>query len=239
MNTETLSYEVNGKAMASRLYIPDSEGGNAPGVLIFPEIFGLGEHVFNRAERLVALGYVVLACDYAGGGAQLAYGEGIALAKELMPDMDTVRARAAAGLQALSQCKYVDPKKIAAIGYCFGGQMALELARAGAEIAACVGFHCGLKTAKVSDAKKIKAKVLVCIGADDPSIPAADRVNFENEMRAAHVDWRMEIYGGVVHSFTNPEAESRGNNPQFARYDLSADTRSWANMLSLFEESLR
>jgi dienelactone hydrolase len=129
----------------------------------------------------------------------------------------------------------VDASKVAAIGYCFGGTLSLELARSGAPIKGVVGFHSGLATALPQDAKNIKGKVLVCIGADDPGVPPEQRAAFEQEMRDGRVDWRMHLYGGVVHSFTNPDAVKL-NNPAFARYDEEADKRSWGEMMSLFKE---
>ena len=126
-----------------------------------------------------------------------------------------------------------DPDRLAAIGYCFGGTMSLELARSGAPLAAVVGFHSGLATPHPEDAANITGKVLVCIGADDPIIPPEQRLGFEDEMRAAGVDWQMHVYGGAVHSFTNPTAD--GSNPAI-RYDQHADERSWLAMQGLFAE---
>ena len=113
--------------------------------------------------------------------------------------------------------------------------MSLELARSGADIRGVVGFHSGLGTAQPQDAKVIKARILVCIGADDPGVPPEQRAAFEQEMRAGMVDWQLHLYGGVVHSFTNPDAEKLGR-PEFARYDAQADARSWASMMTFFSE---
>ncbi len=135
----------------------------------------------------------------------------------------------------MQQRPEVDQTRIAAIGFCFGGTMALELARSGAPVAGVVGFHSGLATAAPQDAQNIKGKILVCIGADDPGIPAEQRSAFEREMREGKVDWQMKLYGGVVHSFTDPEADGRGN-PERARYDARADRRSWAEMRAFFDE---
>ncbi len=122
---------------------------------------------------------------------------------------------------------------MAAIGYCFGGTLSLELARSGAPLGAVVGFHSGLATTRPEDASAITGKVLVCIGADDPIIPPEQRADFEAEMRAAGVDWQMHLYGGAVHSFTNPAAD--GSMPAI-KYDAAADARSWQAMLDLFAE---
>jgi dienelactone hydrolase len=238
MNTETLSYEADGLHMISHLY-DEGGAGPRPGVLVFPEAFGLGEHARSRAERLAGLGYVALACDLHGEGRVLSdLNETMALIEPLRGDPSRTRARASAALDALKGRAEVDASRIAAIGFCFGGTMALELARGGADIVGVVGFHSGLATARPEDAKNIRGKILVCIGADDPGIPLEQRTAFEKEMREGQVDWQMNLYGGVVHSFTNPAADSRGM-PQMARYDAKADARSWAEMRDFFDEIFR
>jgi dienelactone hydrolase len=236
MNIETLTYEADGLRMVSRLYY-DGRGGEArPGVLVFPEAFGLGDHAVSRAERLAGLGYVALACDLHGEGRVFSdLGEVMPLIEALRTDPLRTRARASAALDALKGRAEVDAAKVAAIGFCFGGTMALELARGGAEVAGVVGFHSGLATTRPEDAKNVRGKVLVCIGADDPAIPLEQRQAFEREMREGRVDWQMNLYGGVVHSFTNPEAGRLGR-PETARYDARADARSWAEMCAFFGE---
>ena len=151
----------------------------------------------------------------------------------LIDDPLLTRVIGRAGLDVLLASEYADSTKVAAIGYCFGGTMSLELARDGVDLEAVVGFHSGLSTSRPEDASNISGSVLVCIGADDPLIPPAQRVAFEAEMRAGGVDWRMNVYGGAVHSFTNPAAD--GSNPVLA-YEPRADARSWRAMLDLFAE---
>lgn len=236
MHTEVLTYEADGLHMESHLYVDDARGGDRPGVLVFPEAFGLGDHARSRAERLAQLGYVALACDLHGEGKVYdGLDAAMGLIGPLRDDPQRTRARARGGLDALLAQRQVDPARVAAIGYCFGGTMALELARSGAAIAGAVGFHSGLATTRPDDAKAITGKVLVCIGADDPGIDATQRMAFEEEMRAGGVDWQMNIYGGVVHSFTNPAADRLGR-PEFVRYDAKADARSWAEMQAFFDE---
>jgi dienelactone hydrolase len=175
-------------------------------VLVFPEAFGLGGHAISRAERLAALGYVALACDLHGEGRVVDdLQQAIGLLQPLLSDPSRARARAAGGLKALTARSEVDPARVASIGFCFGGTMSLELARSGAELKAVVGFRSGLATsAPKTDAAAIKARILVCIGADDPMIPPEQRAAFEAEMRDAGVDWQMHLYGNTVHRFTNP-----------------------------------
>ena len=238
MNRETLTYQADGLTMKSQLFFEPAAGPRA-GVLVFPEAFGLSEHAISRAERLAALGYVALACDLHGNAALVDdLQEAIGLLKPMYADTSITRARAVGGLQALTARAEVDAGQIAAIGFCFGGTMALELARSGADLKAIVGFHSGLSTtAPKTDAKSIKARVLVCIGADDPMIPAEQRADFEAEMREAGIDWQMHLYGKTVHSFTNQEAAKRGM-PDAIRYSAEADSRSWASMQELFGETL-
>ena len=238
MQTETLTYQADGLAMQSRLFF-EPDDGPRPGVLMFPEAFGLSAHAVARAERLAGLGYVALACDLHGDG-RLVDGldEAIGLLKPLFADPSKTRARAGGGLDALLARPEVDRGRVAAIGFCFGGTMALELARGGAALNAVVGFHSGLGTAAPrTDAKAIRARVLVCIGADDPMITPDQRAEFEAEMREAGVDWQMHLYGNTVHSFTNREAGKR-NMPDAIRYSPEADARSWASMRALFDETL-
>jgi dienelactone hydrolase len=235
MHTELVTYEANGLSMRGHLYV-DGGGSGRPGVLVFPEAVGLSKHAKLQGERLAQLGYVSLACDLHGEGKLMSDREAaLAIIKELRNNPARIRARANGGLQVLQRRSEVDSSRIAAIGYCFGGTMALELARDGGEILGVVGFHSGLATVAPQDARQIKGKVLVCIGADDPSIPIDQRIAFEKEMREGGVDWQMNTYGGVVHSFTNPEAGELGR-PDLARYDAKAAARSWAEMRSFFDE---
>ncbi len=127
-----------------------------------------------------------------------------------------------------------DPKRIAAIGYCFGGTAVLELARSGADIAGVVSFHGGLGTPNPEDAKNIKAKVLALHGADDPNVPPKEVAAFKDEMRQAKVDWQLVLYGGAVHAFTDWNAGS--DNSRGVAYNERADHRSWAAMQQFFSE---
>lgn len=234
MSPETLAYQADGLDMRGQLFIGAGQGAR-PGVLVFPEAYGLGEHAISRARRLAEAGYAALACDLLGQGRTVATLEqAIAEIGVFRNDPVRLRVRAGGALDALIARPEVDASRVAAIGFCIGGTLALELARAGRPIAAAVGFHAGLATG--APAKTIAAKILVCIGADDPMIDAAQRAAFEAEMCDARADWQMHLYGGVVHSFTNPHA-SAVNSPA-VRYDAQADARSWAAMTTLFAETL-
>ncbi len=149
-------------------------------------------------------------------------------------DRALMRARMQAGLDVLRSSPLCDPKRVAAIGYCFGGMCVLELARSGADVAGVVSFHGGLDTPAPADAKHIKCKVLVLHGGDDPHVPRKDVEAFEDEMRAGGVDWQLVIYGGAVHGFTNSAAGS--DKSRGVAYDAEADRRSWEAMKSFFAE---
>jgi dienelactone hydrolase len=237
MQRETLTYRADGLMMKSELFF---EPGNGPraGVLVYPEAYGLNTHALTRAERLASLGYAALACDLHGEALVVEdLGESIGMLKGLYADPSKTRARAMGGLRALAARPEVDASRIGTIGFCFGGTMSLELARSGADIKAVVGFHSGLATAAPkTDAKSIKARILVCIGGDDPFIPPEQRADFETEMRDAGVDWQMHLYGNTVHSFTNPTA-ANAKRPDALRYSAEADARSWKSMQQLFLEA--
>jgi dienelactone hydrolase len=147
----------------------------------------------------------------------------------------TLRARATTALDLLRKQSAVANTRIAAIGFCFGGTTVLELARSGADLACTVGFHAGLTTTAPAQRGAIRGRVLVCQGADDPVITAEHRREFAAEMTHAGVDWQMHVYGGVGHSFTNPEID-KWKLPGF-NYDARADRRSWQAMRALLEES--
>jgi dienelactone hydrolase len=236
MRTQDMEYTADGMQMIGYLAVDDMQPGRRPAVLVCHEGPGLDEHARARAERLAALGYAAFALDYHGGGKPLPRDEVMARLGPMMGDPLRIRSLARAGLDVLLADEKADPERVAAIGYCFGGTMALELARAGTSLRAVVGFHSGLATARPEDAKQIKASVLVCIGADDPIIPPDQRAAFEDEMRAGGVDWQMNLYGGAGHSFTNPRASEIGM-PGIA-YHPTTDARSWQAMLDLFDARL-
>jgi dienelactone hydrolase len=236
VHVEEISYEVDDVVMVGLLAFDDYLEGSRPAVLVAHEGPGIDEHVKGRAQRLASLGYCAFALDYLGGGTAL-YDQEPMMARltPLMADPAATRRRGFAGLDVLLACPQADPTKVAVIGYCFGGTMALELARAGADIKAVVGFHPGLSSS--TDSTNITGSVLVCIGSDDPFTPREARLAFEDEMRDAGVtDWTLEVYGGVGHSFTNIRAGSMGR-PGIG-YHAASDRRSWRSMLHLFEDTI-
>lgn len=233
---EILTYEADGLAMRADLFDADPAAGPKPAVLLFPDALGAGHHVRERARHVALLGYAALACDLHGGGQRLAsLAAAAAEVRALGREPQRLLARARAAFDVLAAVATVDAARIAAAGYCLGGTMALELARSGAPLAAVVGFHSGLANLAGLDARAIRGRVLVCLGAEDPTIDGAQRAAFEVEMRAAGVDWQMHLYGGVFHAFTDPDVGSFAD-PARARYDEAADARSWNAMTGLFAE---
>jgi dienelactone hydrolase len=235
VRTESVEYTQGDVTLEGYLAYDDAVAGKRPGVLVVHEWDGLGDYVRMRARQLAELGYVAFAVDMYGKGVRAKNPrEAAELAGALRNDRPLMRARARAGLDVLRLNPLCDDTRIAAIGYCFGGGAALELARSGADLAGVVSFHGNLDTPRPEDAKNIKAKVLVLAGADDPHVTAAQVAAFEDEMRKAGVDWQLVAYGGAVHSFTNPAA---GNDPQRgAAYNEKADHRSWEAMKQFFAE---
>ena len=238
LHTERIEYEVLDIAMIGYLAMDASDrGGDRPGVLLMHEGGGQDDNVRARADRLADLGYVAFALDYFGGGCTHPLAVAQARLGQLFDDPAVTRHLALAGYQVLVNHAGVDRARIAAVGFCFGGVMALELARSGVPLRAAIGFHPGFAATEPGASAGLTASVLMICGADDPVVSADDRARFENDMRDAGVtDWRLEVYGGVGHSFTNPDIAHRGL-PGFFAYDERADRRSWASMLALLEEA--
>jgi dienelactone hydrolase len=237
VHIEDISYEADGITMVGHLAYDDSRKGTRPTVLLSHEGPGLDDHVKGRAERLASLGYCAFALDYHGGGVPVPFEEMMERLGVLMGDMGKTRARATAGLDVLLSRPEADADRVAAIGYCFGGTMSLELGATGADIKAIVGFHPGISGGRADEMKHITGSVLMCLGTEDPFVPLDARLAWEKDMADAGIaDWTLELYGGVGHSFTNVDAGLLGM-PGIA-YDKQADERSWASMLRLFGETI-
>jgi len=235
MTLQSLTYRIGSGTYTG--YLADgSAGRKVPGVLVAHEGGGfLTEHAKDRARMVAELGYVAFALDLFGDP-RPTLDEARQMVQQLRNDLSTLRSRAITALDLLRQQPNVDVTRIAAIGFCFGGTTVLELARSGADIACTVGFHAGLTTTAAAEPGAIRGKILVCQGANDPIITAEHRSAFAAEMTHAGADWQMHVYGGVGHSFTNPEID-KWKLPGFT-YDSRADRRSWLAMRALFEESI-
>ena len=238
VTTRDIEYRADGAIMIGRLALPDG-GSKRPAVLLAHEGPGLDDYQRSRADHLAESGYVAFALDYHGGGRWISdRDEMMARLAVLGADPDRIRAIAGAGLEVLLAEPRADASKVAAIGYCFGGDVVLELAHGGADLKAVVGFHPGLMITRPRDPSNITAKVLVCVGSEDPFVPVPQRLAFEAEMRAAGADWRMNLYGGAEHSFTHPGADPARTGLSGIKYHRPSAERSWRAMLDLFDEVL-
>jgi dienelactone hydrolase len=239
LQTRDIDYRSEAVNLRGYLAFDDRAAGRRPGVLVFHEGSGLGEFTMARARKLAELGYVALAADMFGDRRPARNLQEVAKSVgDLRDRPETLRARARAALEALVALPQVDANRLAAIGFCFGGSVALELARDGADLRAVVSFHGVLATRIPAVSGKVKASVLVLTGADDPLAPPEQVAAFENEMRTAGVrDWQVVSYGKTLHGFTNPASD--GSMMRTALYSEQADRRSWASMRNLFDEVLQ
>lgn len=232
--TQPVEYRHGEAVLEGYLAYDDAIDGKRPGVLVVHEWWGLNDYVKKRAEQLAGLGFIAFALDMYGKGVSTRDREEAARLAGQFMGKPLMRDRAQAGLNVLAENKRVDPNRIAAIGFCFGGTTVLELAYSGADLVGIVSFHGGLTMPKPEDMKNIKAKVLVLHGAEDPVAPSEKAVAFQESMGKAGVDWQMISYGGAVHAFTNPAAgddKTRGS-----AYDEKAARRSWGHMQMFFKE---
>ncbi|MEM7624992.1 MAG: dienelactone hydrolase family protein [Planctomycetota bacterium] len=233
---ENIVYGHDGATLQAYVASNTAVEGPRPGVLVCHAWWGQGEYSRNRARMLAELGYTAVVLDMYGQGVYTADpAEAGQLAGAFYQDRDLFRARAAAGLKVLKGQPDVDPDKLAAIGYCFGGTNVLELAYSGADLAGVVSFHGSLLPPREGsdDAENIKGKVLIAHGQADPFYGNDQLLEVINALQAAGVDTTTLIYSGAVHAFTDPTATGELEG---AKYDRAADLRSWEHMKTFFDE---
>jgi len=232
--SQVIDYKQGDAVLEGYLAYDDSIKTKRPGILVVHEWKGLNGYAKRRADMLAQLGYVAFAADIYGKGIRpQTIEEAGATAGKFKADRALLRARVNAGLDVLKSQPNVDTTQLAAIGYCFGGTAALELARSGADIKGVVSFHGGLSTPTPNDAKNIKAKILALHGAADPFVKPDEVAAFEKEMTDAKVNYQLIKYPGAMHGFTNPDNQ---NNPPGALYNEAADKASWIEMQKFFKE---
>ena len=236
VKTQELEYEQGGTTLQGFLARDEAAKGTRPGVLVIHEWWGHNEHARNQAKKLAQAGYVAFALDMYGKGKVATHPKDAqAFMEEVTGDPELVRARFDAALDVLKKQPGVDAEKIAVVGYCMGGTIALAMARAGADLDAVATFHAGLKPPGPPAAKgKFEPKVLVQTGGADPMIPDEQVTAFKKEMKEAGVDAEVVVYPKAKHSFTNPDAAKAGMDG--LAYDAEADRQSWERMTKFLKQ---
>jgi dienelactone hydrolase len=235
---EKIEYRDGPAVLEGFLAYDDATQDLRPGVLVIPEWWGLTDYPKHRAVQLARMGYVAFVADMYGDGkttddpAQAGQ-----WATPFFTDRGLMRQRAGAALTKLLDQKYVDKSRVAAIGYCFGGTGVLELAREGAPLVGVIAFHANLTRSADEGPDSIKAKILICHGADDPLAPVSTVPTLIQELKEAKADYQVNIYSGAVHAFTNPDADS--HHMDGVAYNAQADKRSWMALNDFFAEIFR
>lgn len=234
LKTENVTYKQDTVSLQG-LLVYEATKPKAPGIVLVPDWMGMTDLARQYAEKVARLGYVVLVADIYGKSHQPKdQKEAGALAGIYKADRALMRARARAALDQLLKTAWVDTSRTAAMGYCFGGGVALELARSGADLDGVISFHGNLDTPHPESSNTLKAKVLVQHGADDPFVGQDQVKAFQDEMRAAKADWELIQYGNAVHGFTNPNAGN--DNSKGMAYNPKAEQRSFRAMRDFYLE---
>lgn len=238
IHSETIRLSDDGTELQSYLAYDDANDARRPGVMVIHEWWGLNDYIRRRADQLAKLGYAALAVDMYGNG-EVADNPDDAgrLMNGVLADITKAESRMGSALEYLQSHDRVDAQRIAAIGYCFGGAMVLHAARTGMPLAGVVSFHGALGSAHKPAPGEVRARVLVCHGADDSLVPEADVTALKDEMKAAGADLQFIAYPGALHGFTNPDADANGKKYGLPlAYDKDTDARSWQQMQAFFKE---
>ncbi len=224
-----VTYRANGTLLKGYIAYDDAIQGKRPGVLVVHEWWGLGDYARKRARMLAQLGYTALALDMYGEGRQAHHPDDAGkFAGELAKNLPLAKTRFEAAMEYLRQQKNVDAKNIAALGYCFGGSVVLQMARLGEDLKGVVSFHGNLATEHPAQPGEVRARIISFTGTDDPMIPAEQVAAFKQEMEKAGVDYKVVTFAGARHSFTNPAADEYGRKFNLPlAYDAAADKASW------------
>ena len=234
IKTKSITYQDNGVTLKGMMAWDDAKSGKHPGILVIHEWWGLNDYAKDRARQLAAAGYVAFALDMYGGDKVTDHPKQAGTwMKQITGNIDLWTRRAQLGLAVLKADPNVASDKTAAIGYCFGGATVMQMAYAGQDVKAVASFHGSLPPASES-VTSIEPRVFVAHGRDDKFIPADRIAAFTAGLDRAKADWEMTVYSGTRHSFTNPGADSRGI--ENLAYNKKADTRSWAAMMTMFDE---
>lgn len=238
---EPVTYQDGTATMKGFIVYDDAVQGKRPGIIMVHEWWGVTKHVHNEALKFAQQGYTAFIADMYGDG-KIADNpnDAGALATLVMNDPKVMEARFNAAQAQLSKHPSVNPTRIGAVGYCFGGAVVLNMARAGADLAAVAGFHAtlGLNTPAPAPGA-VKAKILVLNGADDPFVKREEYEALKKDFDAAKAEYRIIEYPGAVHAFTNPEATELGQKFNLPlRYDAQVEREATAEALKFFSASL-
>jgi dienelactone hydrolase len=238
---KTVEYSAGGVVMKGYLAYDKNIKGRRPGVLVVHEWWGLNEYARKRARMLAETGYTALAVDMYGEGKQAMHPDDAGkFSSELMKNFDTAKARFLSALEFLKKQPVVDPEQVAAIGYCFGGGVVLNMARQGVYLKGVASFHGSLAAVKPAERGTVKAKILVLHGADDKFTTPGQIEAFKQEMKATGADFRFIAYPGAVHSFTNPEADAHARKFNLPlAYNAAADKKSWEELRKFLDMIFR
>jgi dienelactone hydrolase len=238
IKAETVTYSAQGQVMKGYLAYDENIKGPRPGVLVVHEWWGLNDYARHRARMLAELGYTALALDMYGNDKVAAHpADAQQFSSELLGNFAVAKARFLAGLELLKQQPIIDPTRIAAIGYCFGGGIVLNMARQGVDLKGIVSFHGSLSPVQPAQAGVVKTRILVLNGDADKFTTPEQIAAFKKEMEAAKVDYQFISYPGAMHSFTNPDADKLAK--QFHMpigYNAEADRKSWEEMKRFLTE---
>ncbi len=238
VKTREIEYQQDGTTLQGFVAWDDAAKSKRPGVLVVHEWWGHNAHARHQAERLAKAGYVGFALDMYGKGKLATHpGDAQAFMAEATKDPAVTAARFQSALDQLKQDPHVNPEKIGAIGYCFGGAIVLNMARAGLDLDAVASFHGALGTENPAEQGKVRARVLVMTGLADSFVPADQVAALDAEMKAAGANYQIIRYPGARHGFTNPDAASYGME-QLA-YNASADKQSWAATLKMLKQAFK
>ena len=235
---ETVTYATDSTTMKGYIAYNEKQTGKRPGILVIHEWWGHNDYVRQRADMLAELGYVALAVDMYGDGKQAAHPDDAGkFAGMVMQNMEEATARFNAALEFLKSNQNVDAESVAAIGYCFGGSVALSMANAGIDLDAVAAFHSGVAL-PVMPSDQLKAKVLVCNGADDPFTSPESIETFKKQMDSINADYKYVAYPGAIHAFTSKEADALGEKFNLPlAYNKEADEKSWQELQNLLSNT--
>lgn len=239
---EPVTYQDGKTTLKGFVVYDDAVQGKRPGIVIVHEWWGITKHVHNEARKFAEQGYTAFIADMYGDGKTADNPKDAgALSGSVMKEPTVMEARFNAAQTELTKHPSVDPTRVGAVGYCFGGAVVLNMARSGADLAAVAGFHAslGLNTPAPA-AGTVKAKILILNGADDPFVKREQYDVFKKDLDAAHADYRIIEYPGAVHAFTNPEATELGKKFNLPlRYDAQVDQQAKAEAMKFFTINLR